>query len=415
MSVTLSPQPDKSPPSHNLRALTVRAFLHGSRMNMVRAIWQPFVLSLGASMSLVGLLESIGGFGGIVSTAMLPLGGWLSDRRGRKPFVVMASAFGFAALATFALAGWAREWRWLLPGVVFLGLTAIARPAADCMTAESATPDARGRAFSLIGASFAVSGILAPTLGGFLADRYGFLPVFVLGALLEIGILCVTATTLRETLPPESRSSLIASEFFTLLRRVIKPPARLRSFYVAVTVDAFAFGTGAAILSGLLSKTYHFTPFQLGIMSSASSAAWAVSQLFIGRQVDKRGCVPFLIASEVIAVAVTGGWLVAKSFEAFVALQALWGLVPATWMPSFMAWIANSVPESKRAEEMGRLGAFRGLLAFPGPYVGGLLYEAVGFQGPIIANMIGAGIVIVLLCLFVREPQPRQSGAVRPR
>lgn len=410
MSAILPPRVEEPRLSHNLRVLVTRNFLSGFRINMMRAIWQPFVLHLGASMPLLGLLEAIGGFGGIVSTAMLPIGGWLSDRRGRKPFVVMSSVFAVAAISTFVLAGRVERWRLLLPGVVVLGLTAIARPAADSLVAESATPDARGRAFGLVGTAFAASGIFAPTLGGFLANRYGFLTTLLAGAVLELATLSLIAIALSETLPSEDRTTLRASELLTFLRRIITPPARLRSFYIAVTIDMFAFGTGAHILPGLLTKTYHFTPFQLGLMSSVSSATWAISQLFFGRQVDKRGCVPFLILSEAIGVVVTGGWLVAKSFEAFIALQVLWGLLPATWVPAFMAWIANSVPESQRAEEIGRLGAFRGLLSFPAPYVGGLLYEAIGFRGPILANLIGAAIVIVLLWLFVGEPKSCQGG-----
>lgn len=410
MSAILPPRVEEPRLSHNLRVLVTRNFLSGFRINMMRAIWQPFVLHLGASMPLLGLLEAIGGFGGIVSTAMLPIGGWLSDRRGRKPFVVMSSVFAVAAISTFVLAGRVERWRLLLPGVVVLGLTAIARPAADSLVAESATPDARGRAFGLVGTAFAASGIFAPTLGGFLANRYGFLTTLLAGAVLELATLSLMAIALSETLPSEDRTTLRASELLTFLRRIITPPARLRSFYIAVTIDMFAFGTGAHILPGLLTKTYHFTPFQLGLMSSVSSATWAISQLFFGRQVDKRGCVPFLILSEAIGVVVIGGWLVAKSFEAFIALQVLWGLLPATWVPAFMAWIANSVPESQRAEEIGRLGAFRGLLSFPAPYVGGLLYEAIGFRGPILANLIGAAIVIVLLWLFVGEPKSCQGG-----
>jgi MFS family permease len=371
---------------------------------MVRAVWQPFVLSLGASMPLLGLLESIGGFGGIVSTIMLPLGGWFSDRLGRKAFVVLSSTFYLPALAMFIVAGWSRQWRWLLPGVVLTGLASVARPAVDSMTAESVAADARGRAFGLTNTFLALSGVFAPTIGGFLAQRYSFVAVMLLGAVLECGTLGLVALVLRETLPKEARPARVTSEFWAMLKRTLTPPAGLRSFYVAMTVDAFAFGMGTLILFGLLTKEYHFTPFQLGLMSSASSATWAISQLFFGHQVDKWGCIPFLILSEAISAVVILGWLLAKSFAVFLALHALWGFALATWMPAFLAWLANSVSDRQRAEEMGRLGAFKGLLSFPAPYVGGLLYEAFGFRGPILANLIGALVVILILWLFVHEP-----------
>lgn len=409
MSSAPSAQAPAASPSQNLRALALRNFLYGLQINMVRAVWQPFVLYLGASMPLLGLMESIGGFGGIVSTAMLPLGGWLSDRRGRKPFVVLASAFGLAALATYILAGWVKEWRLLLPGVVLLGLTAIARPAVDCITAESAPAHAPGQAFGLTGMAFAASGIFAPTLGGFLADRYGFLAALMTGAVMELITLCVVGLSLRETLPSENRAALRASELLATMRTLLTPPARLRSFYVTVSIDLFAFGMGAALLFGLLSETYGFTPLQLGLMSSVHSAIWAVLQLFVGRQVDEKGCVPFLILSEAIASVVIVGWLLSTSYTAFLILHGLLGFSVATWVPAFMTWITRSVPENQRAEEIGRLGAFRGLLSFPAPYVGGLLYDLAGFRGPMLANLIGAVVVTILFWRFVPEPHIQRS------
>jgi DHA1 family tetracycline resistance protein-like MFS transporter len=394
----------------NLRALALRNFLYGLRMHLMRAMWQPFVLSLGASMPLLGLLEAIGGFGGIVSTAMLPLGGWLSDLRGRKPLLVLSSALGFAGVLTFVVAGWVREWRLLLPGVVFLGLTAIARPAADSMTAESSSPDARARAFSLVAAAFAMSGIFAPTLGGLLAERYGFVVTLAVAAALELLTLPVAVVALRETLAMGSANPFRAPQWLKLIRDVVVPPARLRGFYVAVTVDMFAYGTGALLLPGLLTETYGFSPVQIGLMSSVTSLTWAISQMFFGHQVDKHGCLPFLILSEVLGVCVTGGWLITRSFEGFLALSVLYGLLPATWVPAFLSWIVNSVPEDQRAQEIGRLGAFRGLLGFPAPYVGGLLFEAMGYAGPIVANLLGAALAMLLLWLFVGEPRAPTEG-----
>lgn len=87
---------------------------------------------------------------------------------------------------------------------------------------------------------------------------------------------------------------------------------------------------GATILFGLLSKSYRFTPLHLGLLFSASSVTWAVSQLFFGQQVGQRGRVPFLILSETISVIVLVGWLLARSPVAFIALHGLWGLAVST-------------------------------------------------------------------------------------
>ncbi len=232
----------------------------------------------------------------------------------------------------------------------------------------------------------------------------------VLGAILEVILLAMTAAILRETLRPEDRSPLVWSQFAHMLRHTFSPPAHLRSFYIIMTVDAVAFGTAISIFPGLLSKAFGFTPFQLGLLASASSLTWATTQWFVGHQVDKRGTVPFMLFSEILAVVIMTGYLLVRTFSAFLILQTVWGLTMSTWMPAFTAWIANSCSDRERAEEIGRLGAFRGLISFPAPYVGGLLYTAFGFAGPVVANIIGAVIVIALMLAWLREPQTPTKG-----
>ena len=383
-----------------------RAMLYGLRENMVRVIWQPFVLSLGASMPLLGFLESLGGFWGLVPTAMQPLGGWISDRRGRKPLILVGTAFSTLGLLVLVLAGWTGQWLWLLPGIVLLGALSIAIPALDSSVAESTSPSSRGRAFGLTNTFYALSGVFAPALGGFLAQRYGFLSVLFAAVALEAFTLSAVAAVMRDTMRPQDRRTLIAKDFLAMVKTLLTPPARLRHFYIAITFDAIAYGSGYAILYGLLSRSFGFTPFQLGLMASVSSLTWAASQLTFGKMVDKRGTVPFMIFSEMLAVVIMVAWLFVRTFPAFLALHALWGINLAAWMPSFLAWVTNSVSDAERAQEMGRMAAFRGLIAFPAPYLGGLLYDWFGFRGPILFNIVMALVVIVMFWKWVREPEP---------
>lgn len=185
---------------------------------------------------------------------------------------------------------------------------------------------------------------------------------------------------------------------------MIVPSRKLRGFYWAMAVDIFVWGLGGALLFGMLSETFGFTTFQLGVMSSLISLVWAVSQLPIGGLVDRYSCKPFLVLSEALGIIVVGGWLLSTSFAAFAALYALFGLVASTWVPAQRALLANSVPAKQLGEEMGRLAAFRGLIGFPAPYLGGLLYDHFGFQAPLLANLVGVVIALVAIVVAVKEP-----------
>jgi len=395
----------------NVLVLALQTFLRGISSTMMRAIWQPFVLSLGASMSTLGLLESLGGFQGVVTSLIQPIGGWLSDRRGRKSLLVLGMVLSMVAFSLYALAGYLGSWYLLLPGVLFLGLSSIAQPVKDSMVAESAIGQGRARIYSLTTVGYAAAGVFAAILAGLMADRWGFSPVFLVGLCVEIAGVVLVARFTVETLSPDNRKTISWRGLVTTLRNILVPPRNLLSFYIATTLDSFVWGLGAGILFGMLSQTYGFSATQFGIMSSISSLSWALSQMPIGRLIERHGRIRFMVISELLGVVMMVGWLFSSRFESFAALQILNGLVPATWVPAVLAWLSDHVPDERRAEEMGRLSAFRGLLSFPAPYIGGLVFERWGLRAPVMISMIGALSVAFSLWRFVPEAKSEEVDA----
>jgi len=391
----------------NLRIAALNAALTGLCFRVVNAVWQPFVLSLGAPMSTLGLLESLGGFRGILTAVLQYVSGWLSDRLGRKLFIALGGLAGLLAAVLFIVAALTADWRWLLPGVVLAGAAYVAEPAQQSLVAESAPPSKRGSAYSMVMLAWIIPGIFAPTVGGFIADRWGYVPVFVIQCLFYGLGLFLVIRYLRETLRAVSRH-VDRSELGAALLKMFVPPKKLRGLYWAMGIDSFVYGLGFALLYGMLSETYGFTIFQLGIMSSMVSLTWALTQLPIGKLIDRYGSKPLMVISELMSILVIAGWLVFDTFPAFVLLFALFGVTAATWVPAQTAIVANSVPEGQRGEAMGRMAAFKGLIGFPAPFIGGLLYDRFGFQAPILANLVGVILATILIILFVHEP-PRQD------
>ncbi|MDI7276922.1 MAG: MFS transporter, partial [Anaerolineae bacterium] len=176
------------------------------------------------------------------------------------------------------------------------------------------------------------------------------------------------------------------------------PPRALRPLYLAIVIDTFFYGIGAALLYGFLADRFGFTPFQFGVMTAAYSIAWMVSQLPAGRLADRGIARELLIVAELLNAVVVAIWLFTSSFEVFVATMVLFGVVAALWSPALIAWVYARVVPERRAEEFGRLSATPGVFAFPAPFVGGLLYDRFGFAVPIGLNLVGillAGAVLV--------------------
>lgn len=390
--------------NRNLSVLAATSFLRGAHNSVYSVIWQPFVLSLGASMPALGMLSSLGGMGGIVTTLVQPLGGWFSDRLGRKPFLVTASLATIVAYGLFAIAGALNVLALLMIGVIFIGASALSRPAITSMTAESVRVERQGSAFSLMMVAFMVPGIVAPVLGGWLADRLGYTTIYPLLLALEGVAVFLVWRYLRETRAPNG-AEVNGREAARALMRSIVPLKGLTGFFCALAADSFAWGMGWGILYGMASETLHFTAEQLGVMSSVMSLTWAVTQMPIGRTLDRRGAKTMMIVSEVIGIPLMLIWITQTRFEVFVASQTLFALTAATWVPAVNTHLARQVGEAERAEAFGRLSAFRGILAFPAPAIGSLLYAWGGMRAPLIANLIGIFVVIAILVLFVREPE----------
>jgi MFS family permease len=248
-----------------------------------------------------------------------------------------------------------------------------------------------------------VPGIVAPTLGGWATEQLGYVGIFPILLAFEGASLLLVWRFLRET--RAGRETIHWRDFVRAFARSIVPPQGLRAFFVACAGDAFAWSLGWGLLNGMLVKTYDFTVEQLGIMVSVMSLSWAVMQMPIGRYVDKHGLKWMMILSESLGIPLMLIGITQRSFEIFVAAQVLFALTAATWVPVVNTFLMRAVPASARSEAFGRLNMFRGLIAFPASWLGGLLFDWGGMRAPLTANLIGTCVVIAILILFVSEPK----------
>ncbi|MDL1898678.1 MFS transporter [Anaerolineae bacterium CFX7] len=386
--------------NNTLIAVVTRSFISGVEQSMIGVVFQPFVLSLGASMSQLGLLNSLGGFGGLVSTLAYPWGGWIADQRGRKIVLLGASLCAMGAFGMYTVAGWMAALLMLLPAIVLLGISQVYQPVNSALVGEAVSASKRGSAFSLIMVVTTVPGIFVPIIAGAVADRYGFTVIFPAAIFFELVAFAVIWRFLQDK-PAAHKQDAGGRAIFDFLKRAWIPPRELRWFFIAIALDMFAWGMGFGLLYGLLRKEYDFSTTQLGIMSAVSSVTWAITSLPIGRLIDRVGPKPVLILSEALAPPLMLLWMTQTRFEIFAASMIVFALTAATWVPARSVYVTQTVAPARRAEIFGRLSAFGGLLAFPSSYIGGWLYDNFGFYAPFVGNLFFAlatlGVLIFLM------------------
>ena len=134
-----------------------------------------------------------------------PFWGRLSDRRGRKPVIMICLAGG---ALSYVMLGLATELWMVFAARAFAGVMAGNFGVASAMMADVTSPENRARGMGLIGAAFGLGMVLGPLLGGLLAGDSGSftLPCIVAGLMSVLAIIAA-AVFLPESLSPERRAA----------------------------------------------------------------------------------------------------------------------------------------------------------------------------------------------------------------
>jgi DHA1 family tetracycline resistance protein-like MFS transporter len=384
----------------NIRVLAVQTLLGQVGLGMFYVIWQPYLLSTGITLGQLGLVQSLIS----ISTGLgLFVWGYISDNYGRKPVIiaclisrVIAIGFLLVSDSFWAFIGFA----------LFMGLTAMfnmGNPARNAIITESVDSTQRATALStLIMISQAISTMVA-TLGGWIALRMGYTPIFYLMVIGDtIGVLVCTRY-LKETLEPTENKE--KNNLIDTLRHSLAPENELLRLYIALIAMGFSYGVAYSLLYGALTETFGFTTIQLGLMSTAFNLVWAVDSVPLGKLVDRIGRKRGLLMSMAMALVTPIGFLFSTRIEHFIFFYAVSALDIGFWMPSYTSYITETVDSTKRSTVFGKMDAYGKLASLPAPWIAGLLYERVGFYAPMYVQ-IAVCIGITFLVMGLKEPEP---------
>jgi len=377
--------------------LAVVTALRGMIDNLRVVVWQPYALSLGISIRSIGALESLMDLAKIV---VQPVLGAASDVYGRKPFLITRDALILLSGLCFLFA---RSWLLLAVGMTLLGLSVAMIPVWQAVVTESARSNELGRVYSILGSCYMATGLLGTLAAGWLADNVGYRMVFSLATFFAFTSLLVTVLKIGETRERASSASFTLSQVWGSLLDTFRPPKYLWGFYVAMSVDLFAFSVGWRLINGLLTDAFSFTPGMLGLMTAVNAGTMALFQVVLGRYLDRVGYVKYLVISQALSCILLASLLLNQSFPVTMAANVLMGFSAAFWAPAEQAWIAQNVDPEERAKSIGGYATFRGLVALPGPLIGGILYDAYGYHMPMLVNLVLAVIDVGLLAFLVRD------------
>lgn len=382
---------------------------------MLNTVLQPFVvLSLGVSLPVLGILQSVGGRpSGLASSLVQPFSGHLADLVGRKLMIGTGSAVAVSSMLSFLAAALTHSLPSLAVGYFLFGLSLLSSPATQATIAESVLLDQEkvNVAFSVVFFLTALPGAFIPFATGFLADSFGYYVIFGVAALLESANLIVLITQLKETGQTRSQGTRSSSWGTFSFQELVRLPPGFLFIFLPFAMDAFSFGIGGALIYGMWVKQFGFSSGDIGLIVGALSVSIVVCQYPAARFLLKVGPKKSLAFSEFLTVVVMLGWAIGASVPFFIMLAVVFGASVATWVPALQSFLMSSAPPEQRGSIGGKLAAFRGLIAVPAPIIGGFLFNAYGYVLPVTLGMIGE--IFTVLAILRLLPETRRPVDTR--
>jgi len=390
----------------DLRLLTYSMGVRRVTMGFVMVIRSIYFALLGFSPVQIGLLLSIGTF--VSALHHITFGG-LSDRFGRKPFLVMGAVFSVMRLVIFAIS---RDF-WMLAlaqGIGAMGEGAGAgQPVVSGYIADKTRPRDRGQVFS----TMAVTNALASTVGSLMAGLPAtfqatlHLEVVPAHALLFWLGTAISLCSILLLLPLGESTPQAKKEVAR-----VSADARRRDWgtIARFSVVRSTSGIGWGFIQSLMSL-YFFTQFGtggevLGPIYALSRLLSVFSYSFIPAVVHRWGEVRPLVASRLITAALTVGLSLTPWYPLAVGLLVALRVAIMFTMPIRQTFATGIVHPRNTATAIGISNFARMTLRTVAPTVAGYMFEAIS---PTMPFLCGAVFLVSNGLLYRTWFQPRRE------
>ncbi len=381
-----------------LRASFSLASIFGLRLFGMFIILPVFALYAeglpGWNLTLVGF--ALGAYGLTQAILQIPFG-WVSDRLGRKP-VMVVGLFLFAAgsaLCAFAHSPWA-----VILGRTIQGAGAISG-VAIAMAGDLTRPSQRTKAMAIIGSTigvaFAGSFVAAP----FLRDAIGVPGIFALTGVLAMAAVVIVVWVVPE--PPPRRHGAAPVPFLAVLRdpELIRLNVGIFALH-AVLMATFVVVPHSLVRAGLASNE-HWTMY-LGAVGTGfvlmlpfvavRRIARHERAVFLGSVALMAAGIAVLAASADRLALLTAGLVI--FFAAFNVLEA-----------KLPALVSKAAPPSAKGAASGVYSSVQFLGTFVGGAAGGAIAQHHG-PAALLATCLAVAIAWLATAWPMREPSERE-------
>jgi MFS family permease len=372
----------------NVILLGIVSFLTDMSSDMIYPLLPLFLSEvLHSSAVFIGLIEGVA-----ESTASIlkVFSGWLSDRLGKRKFLVTLG-YGLSSLSKPVLSIVNAGWQVL--GLRFLDRfgKGVRTSPRDAMIADSTPPERRGLSYGFHRAMDSGGAVIGPLLAFiFLSlEHKNYRFIFALASIPAV-------------------LSVLTLFFFVKESRRIKekkanlPRLRLSSFnskfkIFLFGVMLFTLGNSSDAFLFLRAKGLGVSEVYIPILWMILNLVYALASSPAGALSDRIGRKNLMVSGLLIYALVYFGFAFATRPLHVWILFAVYGLYYGLADGTMRAFVADLVEEEKRATAFGIYHGVVGVMALPASLIFGWIWQSVGIST---AFLFGAGLSFVAMLIF---------------
>lgn len=380
---------------NSLFLLMVTHLFVSSRGGLLAPILSLFIRRQGMTITQVGLLGTASVLGWLIFE---PICGILADRGDKKRMMIFALV---ATTVLYALFPRAKSFTHFA-GLQFLITAAMSTYSISfkSLQAEFLPAEKRGEAYGRFLSVISFGGVIAPFLGGWLTENYGYNTAFYLAAATGLlGTVFITRMkVVRNTASPLDVSGL---------RAVLSAP--LMSIYTVRSLYFFNNIFRANFLPIYLNESprYNATEAQIGLYITLVSVAVSVGQATMGRLIDRYG-ERRMIAMSVFLVAVSYvGLSTGSGIPLLMGIGLFQGLSMALGNMGMMMHLMSIIPEGRTGMVMGLYSEAENIGGMVTNPTIGYLYESFGSDASIQVLVAVLVFTAAVSLLLLKEKKPQ--------
>ncbi|MBS1253912.1 MAG: Tetracycline resistance protein, class B [Anaerolineales bacterium] len=367
--------------------------------------------NMGASATHLGLLFASYS---MIQFFLAPIWGRQSDKRGRKP-VILIGLVGFSV--SFLLFGLATSLRMLFAARILGGiLSSAVLPTVMAYVADTTDEEARGGGMGIMGAAMGMGVIFGPAIGGFLGEISPTLPFFF-SAALALAVAAFALIFLPESLSEAARQEARESE--TQRSGLTEIWAAARGPLGFILILAFLASFAAANIEGtfaLFSEAHlGFGKAEMGVVFVSMGIVMVLMQgLLVGRLLNRWG-EKRMIQVGLLSSAV-GYVLFLATFDmpSMIAVMAVMGVGNASLRPAVNSLVSKRTSAGEQGSMLGVVNSYNSLGRIFGPVTGGLIFDIMGYRWPYILGSVLFFLILGLSVVLFNHGRRQQVPAVSP-